>query len=87
MRTFPQFRFDSEMEVGAAFSHGGSALGMLPVLALGRLSGALLYVVGPFDSLALTIALLILLTSAIFAGMGPASGAGRLDPASALRCE
>ena len=66
---------------------GGIALGIVPVLALGKVSRALLYGVDSFDPAAFTIALLVLLAFSIFAGIAPAYRAGRLDPASALRCE
>ncbi|HLK66361.1 MAG TPA: ABC transporter permease [Bryobacteraceae bacterium] len=64
----------------------GIVLGIPPVLALGRVSSALLYGVGAFDVPAFTIAVAVLLTFAVFAGIAPAFRAGRLDPASALRC-
>jgi putative ABC transport system permease protein len=66
---------------------GGITLGMPLVLALGYASRALLYGVDSFDPAAFTIALLVLLASGIFVGVAPASRAGRLHPASALRCE
>ena len=66
---------------------GGIAIGILPVLSLGRISRALLYGVDIFDPAAFTIALVVLLVCAILAGIAPAYRAGRLDPVSALRCE
>jgi predicted permease len=65
----------------------GIVLGILPVLALGRVSRAMLYGVDSFDLPAFTIALLVLLAFAILAGVVPACRAARLDPASALRSE
>ena len=65
----------------------GIALGIVPVLAIGRVSRALLYGVHSFDPVAFLVALLLLLAFSISAGIAPAYRAGRLDPASALRCE
>jgi predicted permease len=70
-----------------ALAIGGILLGIPALLALGRVSRALLYEVGPFDPTALACAFLILLVFAAVAGFLPARRAGRMDPMSALRWE
>jgi ABC-type antimicrobial peptide transport system permease subunit len=65
----------------------GIALGIPPVLALGRMARALLYGVDSFDLPAFAGAVLVLAVFAAAAGIVPARRAGRLDPMSALRCE
>jgi ABC-type lipoprotein release transport system permease subunit len=60
---------------------------MPAVLALGRISRALLYGVRTLDFPAFASALVILLVFAAIAGFVPARRAGRLDPMSAIRCE
>ncbi|MCU1275661.1 MAG: hypothetical protein JWO48_3092, partial [Bryobacterales bacterium] len=71
----------------AALAISGIAVGIPAVLALGRISRALLYGVESFDLPTFACALLVLLVFAAIAGIVPARRAGRLDPMSALRCE
>ncbi len=71
----------------AALTISGIAVGIPAVLALERISRALLYGVESFDFPAFACALLVLLVFAAIAGIVPARRAGRLDPMSALRCE
>jgi ABC-type antimicrobial peptide transport system permease subunit len=71
----------------ASLAIGGIAIGIPAVLALGRISRALLYGVESFDLPTFACAILVLLVSAAIAGTVPARRAGRLDPMSALRCE
>jgi predicted lysophospholipase L1 biosynthesis ABC-type transport system permease subunit len=65
----------------------GVLLGVPAVVAVARLSRALLYGVGAFDLPALAGAFAVMLVAAAVAGFVPAQRAGRLDPMSALRCE
>jgi predicted permease len=71
----------------AALAISGIAIGIPAVVALGRISRALLYGVESFDLPTFACALLVLLLFAAIAGIVPARRAGRLDPMSALRCE
>jgi predicted permease len=71
----------------AILAVSGIAIGIPAVLALGRVSRALLYGVGTFDVPALAGAMLVLLVFAAIAGVVPARRAGRMDPMTALRCE
>ena len=64
----------------------GVLLGVPAVVAVARLSRALLYGLGAFDLPALAGAFAVMLAAAV-AGFVPARRAGRLDPMSALRCE
>jgi predicted permease len=66
---------------------GGIVLGIPPVLALSRVSRALLYEVESFDLPAFAGAVLVLVVCAAAAGIIPARRAGRLEPMAALRCE
>ena len=65
----------------------GIALGLPAVLALARITRALLYGVGPLDLAALACATAVLLTFSLIAGFVPARRASLLDAMSALRCE
>jgi predicted permease len=65
----------------------GIAAGLPAALALGRITKALLYGMGPFDLPALACAVLLLLIFSAVAAVVPARRASRLDPMSALRCE
>ena len=65
----------------------GVAIAIPAVVALGRITKALLYGVESFDYPAFAGAVLILLVCAAIAGFVPARRAGLLDPMSALRCE
>jgi ABC-type antimicrobial peptide transport system permease subunit len=65
----------------------GIALGVLPVAWLARAAESLLYGIGSFDAAAFAVAMAVLLSFGVVAGMVPAWRAGRLDPVSALRCE
>jgi predicted permease len=65
----------------------GIAIGLPAVLALGRITKALLYGVEPFDPPALAYAVLLLLVCTAIAAFVPARRASLLDAMSALRCE
>jgi len=65
----------------------GVLLGMPAVVAVARLSRALLYGLSAFDLPALAGAFGLMLVAAAVAGFVPARRAGRLDPMSALRSE
>jgi predicted permease len=65
----------------------GLALGILAVLATGRLVASLLYGLKPADPLTLATAATLLAAAALFAAWLPAHRASRLDPVSALREE
>ena len=65
----------------------GALLGIPAVVAVARLSRALLYGLAAFDLPALAGAFAVMLVAAAVAGFVPARRAGRLDPMSALRCE
>jgi len=64
-----------------------SIIGLGVAWAGGRALRSLLYGVGSADALTVTAALLLLLASSVFAALGPAMKAGRVDPAVALRSE
>jgi ABC-type antimicrobial peptide transport system permease subunit len=65
----------------------GLALGIPASLYAGFLMKSILYGVGSFDPLALTIAPLILILCAAFAGFIPARRAASIEPMQALRTE
>jgi predicted permease len=65
----------------------GIVIGLPAVLALARITKALLYGVEPFDLPAFACAVLLLLVFAAIAGFVPARRASLLDAMSALRCE
>jgi len=65
----------------------GIVIGLPAVLALARITKALLYGVQPFDLTAFACAVLLLLVFSASAGFVPARRASRLDAMSALRCE
>ena len=65
----------------------GLAIGVLLAAGLGRLLGALLYRVSPFDPVVLTIAAGVLSTAAMLACYLPARRATRIVPLDALRSE
>jgi len=65
----------------------GIVIGLPAVLALARITKALLYGIEPFDLPTFASAVLLLLVFTAIAGFVPARRAGRLDPMSALRCE
>jgi len=65
----------------------GIVIGIPAVLALARVTKALLYGVELFDLPAFASAVILLLACAAIAAYVPARRAGRLDPMSALRCE
>jgi len=66
----------------AALTIAGIAFATPVIVALGRISRALLYGVESFDISAFASALLVLLVFAAIAGIMPARRAGRLDPMS-----
>jgi ABC-type antimicrobial peptide transport system permease subunit len=65
----------------------GVALGVPAVLALARLVKSVLYGLRPEDPLAISAAVVILLSAAVMAAYLPARRASRVDPMVALRYE
>ncbi|MFL6350896.1 MAG: FtsX-like permease family protein, partial [Bryobacteraceae bacterium] len=65
----------------------GLAVGMSIALATSKFVESLLYGMKPNDPLALTLALITLLSAALLAGYMPARKASRIDPMAALRHE
>jgi len=65
----------------------GSGIGLCVAWVAGRAVGSLLYGVGSSDPLTMAAALILLLGSAMIAGLGPARKAERVDPAVTLRSE
>jgi putative ABC transport system permease protein len=65
----------------------GSAIGLIAVWPVGQALRNILFGVGSMDVVALAAAPLLLLITALLAGIGPARRAGRIDPAVALRSE
>jgi macrolide transport system ATP-binding/permease protein len=65
----------------------GLAIGMSTALATSKFVGSLLYGVKSNDPLALTVAVLTLLSAALLAGYVPAWKASRIDPMTAVRHE
>lgn len=63
----------------------GLAVGLLAAWSLGRLVDSLLYEVGSFDPLSVTVSVIVLLAVAVLAGYLPAWRASRLDPSQVLR--
>jgi ABC-type antimicrobial peptide transport system permease subunit len=65
----------------------GAGLGMPAALALARLLSGLLYQVGPYDPVVLSLSLGMLACVAIVAAYLPLQRATRVDPITALRAE
>ncbi len=65
----------------------GSFIGVIAAWPVGRALQSQLYGVGGADAVALAGALVLLLVTALLAGLGPARRAGRVDPAVTLRSE
>jgi predicted permease len=65
----------------------GSTVGLVAAWLAGRALQTQLYGVGSTDPLAFAAAPLLLLVTALLAGLGPALRAGRVDPAITLRSE
>jgi ABC-type antimicrobial peptide transport system permease subunit len=63
----------------------GVVAGVAGALAVGRLSGQLLFGVGPVDPLSLAVAAFSIALAALVATVVPATRAGRLNPIEALR--
>ncbi len=70
---------------GLRLTLAGIVVGGIAALLLTRLMGTMLYKVSPRDPLAFGLALIILLTVALFACFLPARRATRVDPVRALR--
>jgi len=68
-----------------ALAASGIAMGAPAVFALGRITGALLYGVEPFDPAVLASASSLILAFAALAAVVPGRRASQLDPVSALR--
>ncbi len=66
---------------------GGSVLGFLLALAMGRALSGMLFEVSPFDPAALTLASVVLIATALAACWLPARRAARVAPMKALRNE
>jgi macrolide transport system ATP-binding/permease protein len=73
-----------EVLVAAA---AGLAIGMGTALAISKYVESLLYGIKPNDPLALTMAVMTLLSAALLAGYMPARKASRIDPMTAVRHE
>jgi ABC-type antimicrobial peptide transport system permease subunit len=72
---------------GAAWMAAGLAGGALGIVMVVRLLRDMLYGVGPFDPMALGIAIVIVIVVATLAALRPALRASHIDPAQALRAE
>ncbi len=70
---------------GAAWMTAGLVAGALGIFAVTRAVRTLLYGVGPFDPVALGVALLLLVACAALALLVPVRRATRADPTSVLR--
>jgi putative ABC transport system permease protein len=70
---------------GAGWMAAGLAGGALGAVAVARLLGGLLHGVGPFDPVALGVAVTTLLVCAALALLAPVRRATRVDPIAALR--
>jgi len=76
-----------EMGEGLGVILLGSAIGIGIALALGKLVASLLYGVTPRDPIAMTAAVLVLLTVGVSACLVPALRAARVDPVRALSAD
>jgi putative ABC transport system permease protein len=65
----------------------GAGLGIPVAVALARLLSGLLYHVGPYDPVVLSLSLGVLVCVALMAGYLPARRAARIDPIQALRAD
>jgi predicted permease len=65
----------------------GAVLGIPVALALAQLLSGLLYHVGPYDPIVLSLSLGVLASVALIAGYVPAERAAHVDPIQALRAE
>ena len=75
------------MREGLRTTLAGLAIGLLLAAGLGKMLSALLYRVSPFDPVVLTIAAVVLSTTAMLACYLPARRATRIVPLEALRSE
>jgi predicted permease len=75
------------LQEAVMLASAGVLLGMPAVMAVSRLSRALLFGLSAFDVPTLAGAFFVMLVAAAVAGFVPARRAGRLDPISALRSE
>ena len=72
---------------GMFMTLGGTALGFLLALGIGRVCSSMLYQVSPVDPVAFTLAPAVLVATAFFACWLPARRAAKVDPIVALRNE
>jgi ABC-type antimicrobial peptide transport system permease subunit len=72
---------------GLLMTLGGTALGFLLALGIGRALSGMLYQVSPVDPVAFTLAPAMLVATALFACCLPARRAAKVDPMVALRNE
>jgi predicted permease len=72
---------------GLGLAAVGAAVGALLAAAAAQLLGGLLYGVSPFDPVAWTAALAVLLIAALLANLLPARRAMRVNPVAALRAD
>jgi hypothetical protein len=72
---------------GLTMTLGGAALGFLLALGIGRALSSMLYQVSPMDPVAFTLALTVLVGTALLACWLPARRAAKVDPMEALRYE
>jgi predicted permease len=70
---------------GVRLATAGALIGVVGAIALGRVTGALLYSVSPLDPVTLVATAAIFLSVAVLASLLPATRAARTAPADALR--
>jgi ABC-type antimicrobial peptide transport system permease subunit len=75
------------LRLAGRLSLAGSGVGLLLCWPVGRLLKSMLFGVFYFDVIAWSLAPLLLIGTALLAGLGPAIRAQRTDPAEVLRAE